>query len=1059
MNHLVRVVLDNGQLHDTIAFNVYVLDTNEYAELPDADLVWSADTIRVFNNLTIPNARTLTINPGVYVEFQDHYALNVEGRIIAKGDSINKITFTAKDTLLSENSGGWHGLRFNYPAATNDTSFVTDCLFEYGNGYGPDWTDKYGPAVYGNDVEKLVIANSTIQNCRSMYSYGILYFRYSYVHIINNLIANNEGTGIEMISCDSSIIESNTMVNNNYYSIDLNYSSPVITNNILANTTTENYYSYGGTPKLTFNNILNLGLTTNGNIDEDPMFVGSGANPYALQSNSICLNAGNPDWTTDSLRIKTDILGNPRIYTSGSISKIDLGAYELQSDPDPYLYLDEISDKYISFDSLFVLPIAVKSMPDSLSYQFIQKPDSMKIINDTIFWTPLVKDKTQNFPVELVLDNGKLKDTLAFDIYVLDTNEYFELPARDLVWDADTIKVYNNLTISNDCRLTIMPGVFVKFMDHYHLNIKGSVLAKGNPDSLITFSAADTLLAYEKGGWGGLRFNYLPSADSSVIDYCRFEFGNSYGSYPNYYGAAIYIYYADKIKVTNSVFTKNYTNGSHNGVIYIENAAPDFGGNLIADNRGTAITIDYKANPLLINNTITNNDFYGLGFYYDDSEPIIQNCLITGNNYGNRIEQTNAINIAFCNIEGLTSYQNNNMNLEPGFVNQGGFTYALNKTSPCLNAGNPADSVLRSLLSTDILGNSRIYAEGDVTRVDIGAYELQSNPELYITIPEQEKKYLEVNMAYHEKLNFYSYPENPELNLINAPAGMTIANDTLFWTPTSEQLGQLMNAGVEIVNGTQKDTLNLNYFVLGINEFASLPDADLTWDADTIKVYNNLTVMNNRTLIIKPGTYVEFQGHYRLDIKGRLLARGNVVSIITLTAKDTVFTNTSGGWNGIQFNNLLSTNDTSFIEYCNLKYGNGFISSNYSDFSGGAIYVYNFAKIKILNNVIENCFSINGGAILAEYSNLIVNDNIIRNVSSENAGIIHMNSGELIFKRNKVYDNTSVENILTLSLYYATGDIVNNIFFGNEYINNGWDRKGEVYANNSTINLINNTFL
>ena len=73
-------------------------------------------------NITILIGTTLTIDAGVTVQFQGHYGLFVQGRLLAQGTPTNKITFTAAST-----STGWSGIRFVSTPATNDTSFITSC--------------------------------------------------------------------------------------------------------------------------------------------------------------------------------------------------------------------------------------------------------------------------------------------------------------------------------------------------------------------------------------------------------------------------------------------------------------------------------------------------------------------------------------------------------------------------------------------------------------------------------------------------------------------------------------------------------------------------------------------------------------------------------------------------------------------------------------------------------------------------------------------------------------------------------------------------------------------
>jgi len=63
-----------------------------------------------------------------------------------------------------------------------------------------------------------------------------------------------------------------------------------------------------------------------GNIDEEPLFVGSGEHPYSLFEDSPCIDVGIPDTTGLNLP-EFDLAGNPRIYGG----RIDIGAYENQN--------------------------------------------------------------------------------------------------------------------------------------------------------------------------------------------------------------------------------------------------------------------------------------------------------------------------------------------------------------------------------------------------------------------------------------------------------------------------------------------------------------------------------------------------------------------------------------------------------------------------------------------------------------------------------------------------------------------------------------------------------
>jgi predicted outer membrane repeat protein len=68
---------------------------------------------------------------------------------------------------------------------------------------------------------------------------------------------------------------------------------------------------------------LNWGI---GNINEDPLFIGTGDYPFSLQDLSPCVNAGIPDTTGLNLP-EFDLAGNPRVFGG----RIDMGAYENQN--------------------------------------------------------------------------------------------------------------------------------------------------------------------------------------------------------------------------------------------------------------------------------------------------------------------------------------------------------------------------------------------------------------------------------------------------------------------------------------------------------------------------------------------------------------------------------------------------------------------------------------------------------------------------------------------------------------------------------------------------------
>ena len=85
-----------------------------------------------------------------------------------------------------------------------------------------------------------------------------------------------------------------------------------------------------------------------GNINEDPLFIGTGENPYSLLEGSPCIDAGILDTTGLNLPL-WDIIGNLRIWDGNNNGSaiIDMGAYEYGAPP---FSLDDTPEYQIGFN-------------------------------------------------------------------------------------------------------------------------------------------------------------------------------------------------------------------------------------------------------------------------------------------------------------------------------------------------------------------------------------------------------------------------------------------------------------------------------------------------------------------------------------------------------------------------------------------------------------------------------------------------------------------------------------------------------------------------------------
>ncbi len=228
---------------------------------------------QVTGSIQIPDGQTLSVEPGVTVEFQGKYKLLVHGRLLAIGTVSDTITFTASNTI-----DGWRGIRFNDTPVTNDTSKIVFCLIQYSKPTGTG-DDPKGGGLFLKNYSKVIISNNKIINNNPSWGGGI-FCDNSNPTISHNTISNNTAFYGGGICCyySNPVIDNNIINNNSINSIAhggggifCEYSSPSITNNTISNNVTD--YDGGGiccyqnsNPTISYNDINNNSAYIGGGI-------------------------------------------------------------------------------------------------------------------------------------------------------------------------------------------------------------------------------------------------------------------------------------------------------------------------------------------------------------------------------------------------------------------------------------------------------------------------------------------------------------------------------------------------------------------------------------------------------------------------------------------------------------------------------------------------------------------------------------------------------------------------------------------------------------------------
>lgn len=219
-------------------------------------------------------------------------------------------------------------------------------------------------------------------------------------------------------------------------------------------------------------------------------------------------------------------------------------------------------------------------------------------------------------------------------------------------------------------------------------------------------------------------------------------------------------------------------------------------------------------------------------------------------------------------------------------------------------------------------------------------------------------------------------------------------------------------------------------------------------------ITGDLRVPFGDTLIIQPGCFINFMGHYKFNIDSLALLRavGTENDSIIFTAE-----NTDSGWFGLRFN---YSDSNCQLSYCIIQYGRAVDHLQEPDNHGGGVYCYG-TQLTITHSTISNnrAWEGCGGGIYGCASRLFIMNNVISsNFCGKGGAGLRLEYSEALIDSNFIEHDTTFYLLGGewgggLSFIHSTAALSNNII---RYNFSGFIGGGILISDSSHIQLFNN---
>ena len=467
-------------------------------------------------DVTVYPTGTLTIEPGVEVDFDSGYGLDVQGTITAVGTALDPILFTS----VGKTPGDWVGVILE----GTDVAFNSGSTFDYVTieyGATADLNLKYASAT---------IQHSTFQNSSG---YGIKTDYTAFIDVSDSTFSGNLLGALYFRDASSvNQVLANLTIQNNGPSNDKNIIElgfGTIYGNV------EWPYLGAGIPYVISEGDTNVGsggvLTIDPGVEfqfagrsliveEDGQLIADGTPQQPITFTGVTQTPGSWDGIRISGSDSTPNLNSRLRYVTIEYGGASGGNIFMEwANP-------LISNCTFNNSSQYGIYGRVASGP-RISYTTITNNADYAIYIADAGYKP-------DFSYLTATGNGANddKNAIAFGVGILH---------GDNLWTNAGLPYHmlNQITVAADGQLSIEPGVEIYFAGTYALYVNGRILASGTAEQPIKFTRLEAA-----GWWGGIRIEGYEDAPSvgSRLDYVTVEYGgyDFANIYTNHGQVAIY---------------------------------------------------------------------------------------------------------------------------------------------------------------------------------------------------------------------------------------------------------------------------------------------------------------------------------------------------------------------------------------------------------------------------------------------------------------------------------------------------------------------------------------